>query len=304
MSTLALTLVIPALLAATSGTVAAAAPVAAPAATRLCGTGVAPPAVYDHVIWIWMENRSFDEVIGNADAPYETRLAKQCATAKRYADVGDPSLPNYIGATSGSTQGIHDDAEPADHRLEVDNLFRQVRERGLTEKSYLEGMSRNCQLVSDGDYAARHNPAAYYRGGHDRAACRSTVVPLGSTRDGALRRDLDAGTLPAFAFIVPNVCNSTHDCDVQTGDRWLRKWLQLMLESTSYTSGRTAIFVAWDENTPTPFIAISPSTGAGTVVRTRIDHYSLLRATEEMLGIGTLLGGARDAQDLRPLVGM
>ena len=30
----------------------------------------APPARYDHVVWIVMENHSYDQIIGSSDAPY------------------------------------------------------------------------------------------------------------------------------------------------------------------------------------------------------------------------------------------
>jgi len=45
------------------------------------------------VIWIWMENKQRDEVIGNPAAPYESSLAEACGTARRYSSVASPSLP-------------------------------------------------------------------------------------------------------------------------------------------------------------------------------------------------------------------
>src|SRR5262249_37433752 len=114
--------------------------------TGPCGTRTAPVAQYDHVVWIWMENHTADQVIGNSEAPYEPSLGTECGTASDYAIVGSPSLPNYIGATSGDVHGIHDDAPPSTHPLDTDNLFRQVRAAGGTEKSYEESMPANCVL--------------------------------------------------------------------------------------------------------------------------------------------------------------
>jgi hypothetical protein len=245
-----------------------------------------------------MENHTAADVIGNADAPYATALAGECGTAARYASVGSPSLPNYVGATSGDTQGIGDDAPPADHPLAVDNLFRQVRAAGRTERSYSESMSGNCQLDSSGDYAVKHNPAPYYVGEQDRAACQRDNVPLGTLDGGALRQDLDGGTLPSFAFVTPNLCDDTHDCPVRTGDDWLRRWLPIVLGSLAYRQGGTAVFLVWDEPTPMPFVVIGPSTPPGTVASTRADHYALLRTTEELLGL-PLLGHAAAAPSLR-----
>jgi phospholipase C len=264
-----------------------------------CGGSATPPAVYDHVIWIWMENKPYHQVIGSSQAPYETSLAEQCATATHYSSVGSPSLPNYIGATSGSTHGISDDASPSAHRISADNLFRQVRARGGTARSFEESMKGNCNLGTSGRYAVKHNPAAYYVGDGDRAACRSDDIPLGSLQRGALRRDIDANTLPTFAFVTPNLCNDTHDCSVATGDRWLKQFVPVLLASDSYAAGRTAIFVVWDEDSPMPFIALAPTVPAGTVERAKVDHYALLRTTEEMLGIPTRLGAAARAPSMR-----
>jgi phospholipase C len=264
-----------------------------------CGGSAAPPAVYDHVIWIWMENKPYHQVIGSSQAPYETSIAGQCATATNYSSVGSPSLPNYIGATSGSTQGISDDAPPSAHRITADNLFRQVRARGGTARSFEESMKGACNLGNSGRYAVKHNPAAYYVGDADRAACRTDDIPLGSLQSGALRRDIDANTLPTFAFVTPNLCNDTHDCSVSTGDRWLEQLVPLLVASDSYTAGKTAIFVVWDEDSPVPFIALAPSVPAGTVERAKVDHYALLRTTEEMLGIPTRLAAAARAPSMR-----
>jgi phospholipase C len=267
-----------------------------------CGGTAAPPAVYDHVIWIWMENKTYDQVIGNSQAPYETSLAKSCATATRYSSVGSPSLPNYLGATSGSTHGVTDDGSPAVHRITTDNLFRQVRGQGGTVRSYEESMKGNCNLGASGRYAVKHNPAAYYVGDSDRAACEADDIPLGSVASGALRRDLDADTLPTFAFVTPNLCNDTHDCSVRTGDRWLQQWLPVLVASNSYAAGRTAIFVVWDEDSPMPFLAIAPTIPTRTVLTEKVDHYALLRTTEELLGIATHLGAAAQARSMRTLL--
>lgn len=251
-----------------------------------------------------MENHTKGQVIGNAAAPYETKLAAQCGTAANYAVVGSPSLPNYIGATSGDTFGIADDNPPSSHPLDVDNLFRQVRTQGGTERSYDESMRSNCALNSSGLYAVKHNPAPYYSNPADRAACQADNVPLGTSSGGALRSDLDGNTLPTFSFVTPNLCNDTHDCSVATGDAWLSQWLPVILGSTSYTSGTTAVFVVWDEPTPMPFIAVTPTTPAGTVVATKMNHYALLRMTEQMLGVPAFLGSAASAPDLRSAFGL
>jgi phospholipase C len=257
--------------------------------------------VYDHVIWIWMENHTFDQVIGNSDAPYETRLAQSCGSATDYEEVGSPSLPNYIGATSGDVQRIHDDGSPSQRQVTANNLFRQVRDAGKQSRSYEDGMPSPCMLTPEGRYAVKHNPAAYYVGDGDRDACARDNVPLGTLDDGPLASDLRNDTLPAFAFITPDLCNDTHDCSVATGDAFLASWLDQILDGTAYRAGRTAVFVVWDEDSPMPNIVITPTTKPGTSIGGRIDHYALLRTTEEMLGLHDFLGAAAAAPSMRAL---
>ncbi len=259
-----------------------------------CGTAASPPSAYHHVLWIWMENHSWPQVLGDPSAaPYATGLARQCGTATHYATVGSPSLPNYLGATSGDTWGTQDDSGPDAHPLTVDNLFRQVRTAGGTERSYEEAMPSPCQLTPAGTYAVKHNPAAYYAGGGDRAACRNDDVGL-----DRLAADLDAGALPTFAFVTPDLCHDTHDCPVSTGDAWLAQWLPRILASPTYRGGDTAVFVVWDEYTPMPNLVVAPSVKPATSSPSPFDHYALLRTTEQLLGL-PLLARAKTAASLR-----
>jgi len=251
------------------------------------------------VIWIWMENHRYDQVIGSRDAPVASRLAAQCGTATDYRTVGRPSLPNYIGATSGGTHGIADDGSPSAHPLQVDNLFREVRASHRTERSYEEDMAEPCDLSSSGQYAVKHNPAAYYQGADDRAACSRDDIPLGTPTRGSLATALASDRLPAFAFVTPNLCDDTHDCAVGVGDAWLGRWLRVILDSPAYRKGRTAVFVVWDEPTPIPDLVISPTTPRGARLHTTVDHYALLRTTEELLGLPRLLGAAGTSPSLR-----
>jgi phospholipase C len=276
---------------------------------RPCGT--VGSTTYGHVIWILMENKSYASVIGNASAPFETALAKQCATASHWHDAGSQydSLPNYIAMTTGIPTGdprldpFGCDCAPADSvNVTVDNLFRQVRNAGLTEKSYAEGMSGNC---SNGGttYAPKHNPALYMWGAGDRQACRADDIPMGSSSSGAFIDALQAGTLPNFSFIAPNLCHDMHDCGVAAGDAYLKALIGNILASRLYGQGHTAVVVAWDEDTPIPNLVVSPSVHPGTVVRSNVTHYSLLRATEDIFGLPRLLA-AGDAPDLRAATGL
>jgi hypothetical protein len=69
-------------------------------------------ARFDHIFYVMMENHATDEILGNtADAPFLNTLAGRAAVATSYYGVTHPSLPNYLAAISGSTQGIFDDCK-------------------------------------------------------------------------------------------------------------------------------------------------------------------------------------------------
>lgn len=262
---------------------------------------------YDHVIWLTFENKTYNQVIGNANAPYMTQMAKQCGSISTWKDagLGLPSLPSYLALTSGSTQGVTSDSSPSNlPPITADNIFRQVRTRGLTYRSYQEDMPSNCRLSSSGLYMVRHNPEVYYQGPGDRTACATNNIPLGTPTSGNLATALANNTLPNFSLITPNVCNDMHDCSIATGDTWLSQWLPVILNSQSYQAGRTAVVVLFDEDTPIPNFIVSPSVVPGTVVQGNYSHYSLLRATEEMLGISPLLLNADSALSMRPALNL
>jgi hypothetical protein len=264
------------------------------------------PATYHHVLWIWLENHDASSIIGSAQAPYINSLVAACGLATNYAAISHPSLPNYIAATSGSTQNITNDGPPASHPLTVDNLFSQVTAMGGTWRDYAESAPANCSLKDSGSYVVRHDPALYYV--PMRTVCATADVPLGTTSAGALVSDLVAGTLPSFAMVVPNVCDDMHAgialCPktiVQTGDAWLASVVPQIIAGPDYQAGDTAIFLTFDEGTrgnkanTVATVVISPYTTPGTRSALAFSHYSLLRTTEEMLGITTFLGHAADA---------
>jgi phosphatidylinositol-3-phosphatase len=263
-----------------------------PAPPAPCGKSSHPPLVYRHVLWIFMENTPFSGIVGSRNAPTINRIAHQCGLATNYTAITHPSLPNYIAATSGDTWGISDDRGPNSHPLAVPSIYSQLKAAGKTWRDYVESTPSNCPPRSSGRYAIKHDPAPYYT--EVAKECSRWDVPI-----ERLRHDLQADTLPDFAFVTPNLCNDMHDCSVGTGDIWLRSWLRAIVTSPAYEAGRTAVFLTWDEDDRShsnhvATIVVSPYTPAGTKSATAFTHYSLLKTTEQMLGLG-FLGHAGDA---------
>ena len=250
--------------------------------TARCGRAKSPPATYRHVVWIWFENLAYEDIIGNKDAPFLNLLARQCGLAGNYHALTHPSLPNYIAATSGGFQGFSDNCDPGECSTGARSIFSQTSWR-----FYAESMPSNCFRQDAGPYAAHHNPPLYY-----------TRLKDCSTRDVPLRSVITA----RFTFVSPGDLHDTSD-SLAPGDRWLRDYLSKVLGSAAYRSGKTAIFITWDEDDKSHgnhvlLLVISPSTRQATRSDLAFDHYSLLRTTEQMLGL-PCLGKACSARSLR-----
>jgi phosphatidylinositol-3-phosphatase len=270
-------------------------PAAAANAVGPCGT-LATPSGYTHVIWIWMENHSYGDIIGNtSQAPYINSIAGECGLATNYHNISHPSLPEYIGATSGlnlrSLKTFDTDCSPS---KKCSTSALSIFGQGETWKAYEESMPSNCSPSNSGEYAVRHNPPPYYT---TLSGCATSDVPYSQ-----LATDLANNALPAFSFITPNLIDDMHDGTIANGDTWLSNNLPTILNSPEYTSGSTAVFITWDEGTggktgencvtnttdtscQVATIVISPSTPAGSTSGTLFNHYSLLGTAEQLLGL-------------------
>jgi hypothetical protein len=276
---------------------AATAGVTAPAAaTGPCGTVTTAPH-YTHVIWVWMENHSYNTIIGSPQAPYINSLATECGLATNYHNISHPSLPNYVSATSGlaykAIAKFDSDCNPVPGcTTTAPSIFGQ----GETWKAYEESMPSNCDKTDSGEYAVRHDPPPYYT---TLKGCATFDVPYTQ-----LATDLAAGTLPAFSFVTPNLIDDMHDGTIADGNKWLMNNLPTIFNSAEYKNGSTAVFVTWDEgeggtsnrcatNTTdvgchVATIVVSPSTKPGTKSAALFNHWSLLGTAEQLLGLPKL----------------
>jgi phosphatidylinositol-3-phosphatase len=276
-------------------------------------TGYTPGSV-KHVIWILMENHSEPAVIGSAQAPYINSLAAQFGLATNYHNISHPSVPNYLGLTSGLPLSSLPKTDCTNCRQSVASVFTQ----GETWRSYQESMQTPCARVLSPDklYFPRHNPALYYTRISD-ATCKADDLAY-----PALTSDLSHGTLPAFSFVTPNIIDDMHDGTVSQGDTWLKTHLPAILASSQYRAGSVAVFITWDEGSGTggskgfnciasptatscrvALLAIDPYTAHGARATIFATHYSLLRLTEDLLGLPRL-GLAASAPDLAPSFGL
>src|SRR5262249_10523675 len=151
----------------------------------------------DHVVVVIEENKAYDEVIGNSNAPYINQLARRGALMTQSYAVAHPSLPNYLAIFSGSTQGISDDG--CQYQLTGPNLYQSLKAKGLAFQTFSEDLPQEgfggCKSTA---YRKKHNPAAYFSGIANQDNRSFNDFPA------------DFSKLPAVCFVVPNLDNDMH----------------------------------------------------------------------------------------------
>lgn len=251
---------------------------------------------FDHVVVIVFENKEVNAVLGNRDAPTFNAMAKRYARLTRYYAVTHPSLPNYLALVSGTTQGLT--ANCTDCVFSARSLADTLEAAGKSWKLYAEGLpSRGFTGATYGRYAKRHVPFLYFHDVVDKPDRLDHVVP--STELGT---DLATGDLPDFSLLVPDLCNSMHDCAVRTGDAWLRRTLPPLLALR-----HSVVFVVFDEGTTNlrggghvAALALGTTVRRGARFTGVTTHYGLLRTIEAAWGLPFLGLSAR----AKPITGI
>ncbi len=237
-----------------------------------------------------VENHSLDQM--RAGMPYTFGLAERFGYADQYFAITHPSLPNYLAIAGGATYGVRDDGPPSEHPLQGTSVFQQALDQGRTAGVYAEAMPSNCATEPQGDYAVKHNPWAYFVQERDR--CRAFDLPF-----AALAPAVSAGRLPNAGMVVPDLCHDAHNCDLSVADGWFRSLMTRVFAGPDWRSGRLAVVLTADEDDHNQdnrvlTVVIHPSQ-RGHVVTSRLDHYSLTRLYDEVLGAPYLAGAASAA---------
>ncbi|HVY45321.1 MAG TPA: alkaline phosphatase family protein [Minicystis sp.] len=271
---------------------------------------------FSSVFVIVMENTSLSTLKSAMDggqAPNLKSLAGLYATGADYHGVEHPSLPNYVALTSGDTQGIGCDCQPAPGQgscnfatcnlafgdcscnVMASNLADQLDTAGISWAAFGEDMGPPCNTTDAGNYAVRHVPFLYYDDVRtDMARCNQHVIDFTQfTPERA-----------AFSYVAPNLVDDMHDPfpastqNIQNGDTWIGPQVMTIVGSSAWKTGGLLV-VVWDEDDdsggvsgsddPIPIFVASPyAKGEGYVSMAKADHYSLLATIEDGLGLPRL----------------
>jgi hypothetical protein len=277
---------------------------------------------YQHVFVIMMENTGYDSLIGNPNAPWINEAATTFGLATNYFGVTHPSQPNYIAATSGSTNGVTNDN---DITVDVPNIVDQLENHGKTWKAYMQSFSLCtnplAHMCGDQLYERKHNPFVSYADVQSSSTRMANIVDLSQ-----LDTDLANGNVADYVWISPDQCNDMHGrstagaCNfgnvqglIAAGDSFLADTVGKIMSSSSWT-GNSLILVTWDESdftgSSTHFgfgdtsgccdsdpgnggghvltIAISHSNHSPATSEVAYNHYSMLRTIEDGWKLGCL----------------
>jgi phosphatidylinositol-3-phosphatase len=244
------------------------------ALTVLAGASSPTAPHASQVTIILMENQDYDGIAGNTRAPYFNRqLVQQGVLLENSHAVAHPSEPNYLALFSGSTQGVRSDSCPV--FFSAKNVASELIAAGKSFTGYSESMPHDGYMGCFGAaYARKHSPWVDF-----------TNVPAASNR-------VYHGFPPdpaTLVWITPNVCHDMHNCSVAVGDAWLSKNLPPIIAWDRAHDG--LLIVTWDEAEPDrgtnriPTVLVGPMIRAGASNRQTVDHYSVLRTIETVLGV-------------------
>ena len=233
-----------------------------------------------HVVVCIMENRSYTNIVGNAQAPYINNLLGNAHTAVLTNSYGltHPSQPNYIMLYSGSNQGVTNNNVPPNLPFTALNLGGSLINQNITFIGYSEDLpSVGSNVATSGAYARKHNPWVNWQG------TGLNSIPATSNRPFS-DFPVDYNTLPAFSFVVPNLDHDMHDGSIAAGDTWIQNNLDGYIQWC--VSNNSLFILTFDEdNNVSGNHILTSFTGAdikGGNYPQPVTHYNLLRTLEDL----------------------
>ena len=227
----------------------------------------------DHIVFVWFENKNYDSIVGNPDAPYiNSLIAKGTLFTNTFA-ITHPSYPNYVDFFSGDSNGVVSD-KCLDTALTTPNLHTALDSAGKSFAWYSEGLPEMGSTVcKSGLYAEKHNPTTIFAN-----------VPVTANKPFK-SFPTDYTQLENVVCISPNIQNDMHDGSIARGDAWLKNNLSSYID---WCATHNSIFVVYfDENdgasgNKIPVVAVGQSLKVNYQENTLYDHYHWTRTICKM----------------------
>ncbi len=224
----------------------------------------------DHIIFVWFENKNYDSIVGNLDAPYiNSLIAKGTLFTNMYA-ITHPSYPNYVDFFAGDPNGVVNDKCIDSTTLTTPNLYTNLKAAGKSFAWYSEGLPETGSTIcKDGLYFEKHNPTTIFANVEPTANKRFADFPT------------DYSKLENVVCISPNIQNDMHDGSIEKGDTWLKTNLSSLAD---WCATHNSIFVVYfDENDKAegnqiPVVASGEHVKENFQHSLKYDHYNWTRS--------------------------
>ncbi len=230
---------------------------------------------YDHVVIVIEENKDYDQIVGNRDAPYINNvLIKEGANLTNMYAEEHFSEGNYFWLFSGSNQnvGFFDGTpEPKNNSaypFKTANLGEELINNGYTFKGYSESLPAIGDTISKTKiYARKHVPWISFAN-----------IPQGKTAATSTNLQFkqfpsDFNKLPTISIVIPNLFNDMHsgkeNLRVSKGDKWLKMKLDKYYRWAK--THNSLLIITFDENSDkTHYSGLTDPANADHDIRNRI----------------------------------
>jgi phospholipase C len=220
-----------------------------------------------------------------------------------FSSLAGPSLPNHLYTVAAQSGGVITNmSKPPEGGFDFPTLAELLGNSDVTWR-YYEGTKAPKAF-------GLWNPLPAFRTFMNDASLRARLVP-----NLEYFRDLRNGTLPAVAWIIPNMPESEHPPhDPQVGMWYVTDLVNALMKSPYWP--RTVLVLTWDDyggfydHVPpprldhygygprVPTIVISPYVRRGHIDHTQYDFTSVLRMIEDQFGLPPLASRDRHANSL------
>lgn len=228
----------------------------------------------DHIIFLWLENKEFNTIIGNDSALFINSLVKKGTLFTNSYAITHPSYPNYIDFFAGAPNGVTDDACINSSTLATPNLYTILKDAGKSFAWYSEDLpATGSKVCIYNNYVAKHNPTTAFANVPGSANKRFADFPT------------DYNHLENVVGISPNLVNDMHDGTIKQADTWLKKHLAPLIH---WCTTHNSIFVIYfdesesEKDNRIPVIAIGQHVKADYQSGTRYDHFSWTKTISAM----------------------
>ncbi len=235
----------------------------------------APQMIHpDHIIFLWLENKDLDSIIGNNNAPFINSLVKKGTLFTNAHAITHPSYPNYVDFFAGDPNGVRDDACLDSTHLSTPNLYTTLKTVHKSFAWYSEDLPANGSKVCVANlYAAKHNPTTIFKNVPNRANKRFADLPS------------NYNNLENVVCITPNLIHDMHSASIKDGDDWVKKNLGSLI---NWCTTHNSVFIVYfdesgvNQDNRIPVVAIGKQVKANFKTDALYDHFSWTKTISAM----------------------